>query len=184
MSEHIQSGRRQRQQRDEARDLLKMLRTENPEADRAALIRLYMDQAEPAIESSDDPELIRALLGRPTREWLGAEISEPKPKAAKKTREEREAAKAAKAAMVEEIAERDADRVEAIVMERRLLEWEIIDGQRLGNLTGADCRNLSERFGVFFHVISDNIPPRAKVRNRYTELELQALARHHKLIVP
>jgi hypothetical protein len=187
MSEHTEttsrtSGRR-RQPRDEARELLKSLRTENPEADRNALVRLYYDHIRPLIAGVDDPDAVAALLVTPALEWVGANIIDPpQPKSQKpqKTRAERAAEKTA---LVAEIAARDKKRIDEIVT-RRLLEWEIIDGRRLGDLTGADCRNLSERCGVFLHVISDNIPARAKVRNHYTELELQALARHHKLIVP
>lgn len=187
MSEHTESTtttttRRQRQ-RDEARDLLKTLRTENPEADRSALTKLYINHFWSLIPDDADRDAIAAAVITPLREWLGAEIRETEPKAAKKTREERAAAKAESAAYVAAIATNDHKRIDEIVT-RRLLEWEIIDGRRLGDLTGADCRNLSERCGVFLHVISDNIPARAKVRNHYTELELQALARHHKLIVP
>jgi hypothetical protein len=180
MSEHTHTetttGRRTRQ-RDEARDLLKRLRIDNPKADRAALTRLYVEHVRPIIQDGDD-DAIEALVILPLREWIGANIVEPRGQ--RKTAEERAAERAAR---VEEIAARDAERVEEIVT-RRLLEWEMLDGRALGDLTGADCRGLSERLGVFFHVISDQIPPRAKVRNHFTELQLQALARHHKLIVP
>ena len=183
MSEHTEATPRtgQRRKHDEARELLKALRTENPEADRAMLTRLYLDHVRPIIASGDDPEAVETLVIAPLREWVGANIVEPrnKPGPKQKTPEDRAAEKTA----IAEIASRDDKRIEEIIT-RRLLEWEMIDGQRLGDLTGADCRNLSERHGVFFHVISDNIPARAKVRNHYTELELQALARHHKLIVP
>lgn len=178
MSEHIQTGRRQRQ-RDEARDLLKTLRTENPEADRDALIGLYLDHVRPLIAGGDDPDAVETLVITPLREWLGANIIEPRQRG-QKIREDR---KAEKAVLIAKIAARDEKRVEEIVT-RRLLEWEMIDGRRLGDLTGADCRALSEKCGVFFHVISDQIPQRAKVRNHFSELELQSLARHHKLIVP
>lgn len=183
MSEHTETstGRRSRR-RDEARDLIKTLQKENPKADRVEIVKLYIiNHVRPLCVADDDD--VETLIINPMREWVGAQISMPKPKPATKTREERVAAKEANAAMVAEIATRDADRIEEIIT-RRLLEWEVIDGRRLGDLTGADCRNLSERCGVFLHVISDNIPARAKVRNHYTELELQALARHHKLIVP
>jgi len=187
MSEHTQatprtSGRRRRQQHDEAHELLKTLRIENPEADRAAIVQLYRDYIRPLIAGVDDPDAVEALLVGPALGWVAANIIEPRPKSQKpqKTRAERAAEKTA---FVAEIGANDSKRIDEIVT-RRLLEWEIIDGRRLGDLTGADCRNLSERCGVFLHVISDNIPARAKVRNHYTELELQALARHHKLIVP
>ena len=178
MSEHTQatprtSGRRRRQQHDEAHELLKTLRIENPEADRAAIVQLYRDYIRPLIAGVDDPDAVEALLVGPALGWVAANIIEPRQQKPKKKAP----------ALVEEIAARDSKRVEEIVT-RRLLEWEIIDGRRLGDLTGADCRNLSERYGVFLHVISDNIPARAKVRNHYTELELQGLARHHKMIVP
>lgn len=168
-----------RRHRDGARELLKLLRTQNPEADRSALVQLYIDHIR-QIDGTEDPDAIDALVIAPLREWLLANITEPRQPAQKKTREER---KAEQAALVAEIATKDNQRVEEIIT-RRLMEWEVIDGRRLGDLTGADCRNLSERLGVFFHVISERIPARAKIRNQLTELELQALARHHNLITP
>lgn len=164
--------------RDEARELLKTLRKENPEADRTKLIRLYLDHVRPII-GGDDPDAVEALVINPLREWVGANIVEPR----RQNKASRERRANEKAALVAEIAKRDEKRVDEIVT-RRLLEYEMMDGRPIGDLTGAECRNLSERYGVFFHVISDQIPARAKVRNHFSELELQSLARHHKLIVP
>lgn len=180
MSEHTQTapGRQRRRQHDEARDLLKTLRAENPKADRAKLIRLYLDHVRPII-GGDDPDAVEAFVLNPLREWVGANIIQPR----QQSKASREKRAAEKAALVADITARDKRRVDDIVT-RRLLEYEMMDGRRIGDLTGAECRNLSERYGVFFHVISDQIPARAKVRNHFTELELQALARHHKLIVP
>jgi hypothetical protein len=177
MSEATHTTTLRRRRRDEARELLNTLRVDNPKADRNALIKLYLAHIRSVIESATDPEAIDTLVLNPLREWVGAQITEPR---TRKTREERAAEKAA---MLEQIGARDSERIETIVT-RRLLEWEMPDGRLLGDLTGADCRNLSERFGVFLHVLSDQMPARAKVRNRFTELELQAIARHHKLVTP
>jgi hypothetical protein len=179
MSEHVQirSSVRQSRQYDAARDLLKKLQQANPEADRLSLIRLYVAKVRPIIDNGDDPDAVEALIMAPLREWVGANIREPR-----QPPQQRAERAAAKAAYIAEISARDNKRVEEIVT-RRLLEYEMMDGRVIGDLTGAECRKLSERCGVFFHVISDQIPARAKVRNHYTELELQALARHHSLIV-
>jgi hypothetical protein len=129
------------------------------------------------IDSGDDPNAVEVLVIGPLREWVATNITE-RWRRAGKPREERQAQREA---LVAGMGARDAKRIDEIVT-TRLLEHEIIDGRRLGDLTGAECRNLSERYGVFLHVISEQIPKRAKVRNHFSELELQSLARHHKLI--
>jgi hypothetical protein len=181
MSEHTETstGRSRRLPRDHARELLKNLRIENPNADRSALVKLYIDHVRPIVDGGDDPNAVEGLVISPLREWIAANIVEPRQRdtqPAEKRRAQREA-------LVADIGARDNKRIDDIVT-TRLLEYEMMDGRRLGDLTGAECRNLSERCGVFFHVISEQIANRAKVRNHFTELELQSLARHHKLIRP
>jgi hypothetical protein len=180
MSEHTATTvtGRQRKQRDHARELLKSLRATNPEADRATLVKLYIEHVRPIVDG-DDPAQVDALVLDPLREWVAANVVEPR----QRNNEPTEKRRAQREALVAVIAERDTKRIDDIVA-TRLLEYELMDGRRLGDLTGAECRNLSERYGVFFHVISEQLPNRAKVRNHFTELELQSLARHHKLIRP
>jgi hypothetical protein len=182
MSEHTDTSTtatlRRGKRRDEARDLLKALRVENPEADRDALVKLYLAHVRPIVDRADDPDAVETLVFNPLREWVGAQIVEPRQRT--KSREQRASERAVE---LSQIAARDEKRVEEIVA-RRLLEYEMMDGRTIGDLTGADCRKLAEREGAFFHAIAEHIPARARVRNHYSELELQALARHHKLIVP
>lgn len=163
-----------RRTRDEARELLSRLRAEHPKANRIELTRLYIAEIRPLIPDSSDPDMVELMVINPLREWVGAQIVERR---ATKSREERAAEKAA---LIADISARDSERVEAIVT-RRLLEYEMIDGRVIGDLSGADCRKLAENQGSFFRAIAEHIPPRAKVRNHYNEVELQALARQYKL---
>jgi hypothetical protein len=182
-SEHQQSGRRQ--QRDGARAFLKQLRADNPAADRAGLVRLYLDHVRSLIAGAEEVDTIDELVIDPLREWLAANIAEPAPLLSRgprqRTPEETAAREAEKAALVAQMESADHQRIEEIVT-RRLLEYELVDGRLLGDITGAECRLCGARYGNFFTAVAERVQPRQLVRNGIGELELQALARTHGLI--
>lgn len=177
MSEHTHAGARHRKHQDAARDLLKSIRAQHPEADRAMGIVLFIDHLYPLLAPVEERAELDALVLMPLREWIAANWIEPR-KVSEEARAERAAAKAA---MLAAIKVKGAKRDEEIAT-IALLEFEMPDGRKIGDLSGAECIGWGEKQGRFFRSLGEQLAPRAKVRNHFTELDLQAIARHHKLI--
>src|SRR6185295_8094433 len=110
---------------------------------------------------------------------LARTIADEKPES------EREQARAERIALkrqlVETLAKADEQRIEAEV-NIRLLEYATPYGKQLGDCTGAECTRLSRRYGSFFAELGKRITRSETVRAHLTEVELQAIARTHRLI--
>jgi hypothetical protein len=107
------------------------------------------------------------------------EIKEPKPEAKPEViRAERAALKARLTKTMQQYHETlIADEVKI-----RLLEYETTYGKALGDCTGAECERLSRRYGDFFFELAKRLTRSETVRAHLSEVEVQAIARSHRLI--
>lgn len=176
----------------EPRDFIARLRAQYPGENDDAIRERYKQHV--CERAMFDDSAIKRLVMAPLDEWLKSVLDKappatplpaapaPKPKRSK-TVEEREQARAATNAIVGEIAKRDEKRIEREVT-IRLLEYQTTYEKPLGDCTGAECRRLSIRYGVFFAEIAKRLRPSDHVRHHLTEAELQAIAVTHRLIGP
>lgn len=157
-------------------ETLARLREENPGADAAKLreaARQYL------LEKSE----FKDQASRDFNFWcvektLFREIKEPKPEPAQEIAAQRIALK-------EQITRTMAQNHEKIIEAEvaiRLLEYQTTYGKLLGDCTGAECERLSRRYGDFFFELAKRLNRSETVRAHLTEVELQAIARTHRLI--
>lgn len=110
------------------------------------------------------------------REIKEAPLSDPA--ASEQARQERASARQR---LMETLASNDEKRIENEV-QIRMLEYQTTYGKALGDCTGAECDRLSRRYGDFFFELAKRITRSETVRAHLTEVELQAIARTHRLI--
>lgn len=132
-------------------------------------------------------------------EWVAANIVSPvkprqqlkavpapsTPLRSRKTPEQRAAAEAQRQALVEVIAEKDQQRVAELVKVRLLDYLVLVPGvgsQALGECTGAQCRRAGQRLGPWLLEIAKRLRPSERVKHHLSELELQGIARSHRLL--
>jgi hypothetical protein len=131
----------------------------------------------------DDPDGYARLVIAPLRELLPHPRPKPTPAQRDAAVKKRAESAARTRAIVEKFRAIDDDRIEAIVSVR-LLEYQMMNGRALGDLTGAQCRQHADSYGGFLGVLAERLTPRERVRNHFTEVTLQALARQHKVSLP
>ena len=173
------------------REFIDKLRAEEPNANTDEIAQRYM--AAVREHSLFDDMFWEILVLDPLEEWLRANVVAPapvrlvpppaQPPRRNKAPEERARATAETRALVTQIAAKDAERIELVVA-IRLLEYKTTYGKTLGDCTGAECARLSRHYGAFFAEIARRINPADRVRNHLSELELQGIARVHRLIGP
>jgi hypothetical protein len=107
------------------------------------------------------------------------EVKEPKPEGKP---EVIRAQRSALQARLTETMQQNHEKVIAEEVKIRLLEYETTYGKALGDCTGAECERLSRRYGDFFFELAKRLTRSETVRAHLSEVELQAIARSHRLI--
>lgn len=160
-------------------EILAGFRQQNPEATAAELREIaqqyILENTE--FENIATRNFTMWLVDRSlSREIKEVPLSDPA--ASKKAREERESARQR---LLETLASNDEKRIENEI-KIRMLEYQTTYGKALGDCTGAECDRLSRRYGDFFFELAKRITRSETVRAHLTEIELQAIARTHRLI--
>jgi hypothetical protein len=106
------------------------------------------------------------------------EIREPKPEGKSEVIRARSALQAG----LTRTMQANHEKVIAAEVKVRLLEYETTYGKALGDCTGAECERLSRRYGDFFFELAKRLTRSETVRAHLSEVELQAIARSHRLI--
>jgi hypothetical protein len=175
------------------RDFIKQLQTRYPTESAAQIRERYKQQIRDNVLFDD--RATEALAMGPLDEWLAVNVSgtgilPPASASASSPRARREAtpqdrkeAAQVKETLVAEIVHEHTAVVEAEVS-IRLLEYQTTYGKPLADCTGAECRRLSVRYGGFFAELAKRLRPADHVGVHLTEVELQAIARSHRLIGP
>jgi hypothetical protein len=168
------------------REFIKLLQTQYPDDPPEAICEHYKKRVRLSVLFDD--RAAETLVMRPLEEWLqnnvaGAGTADTKPPRNALTPEQRAEAVETRDALVDQIARKYEELIEAEVT-TRLLEYQTTYGKPLGDCTGAECQRLSRRYGAFFAEIGKRLNPHDHVRQHLSEAELQAIARQHRLLGP
>lgn len=174
---NTEQGAASRQRLTAAEQFIAELRADYPEADNFELVRLYI--AECRAHWGDDDPVWQDRIFDGLQEWLRSKVFSAAGRTLNRARSPEERAHRA----IERRAEVEQQKAE---IERRfaLLEYRTTYGKPLGECTGAECKNLSHRYGDFFAALAAKMKPDETVGAHYTENQLQALALRHQLIGP
>jgi hypothetical protein len=165
---------RKSRQLESPRAFIQRLQAEFPNDTPQQTCERYLSHVREVIDFEEAQD--EAYVVGPLTEWLRANVIPPAQRPGPKKQRE-----ASTSNVVEQIAKRDGDRIEQIVI-TSLLEYQTMYGKPLGDCTGAECARLGQQYGGFFSEIATRLTPGQHVRNHITELELQGIASAHHLL--